>query len=162
MRCSNLSAPCPPLGQVDQIIRALDPSNVSFTKTGVSPSPAFAKPPAGGAHPRVKFRWWARPSNKIVRPSHLESSVASFTRWALPPESSVEDWPSSHTPGSRRTGWSLFLIFGRAEKNSVASPPSCPAPGMFCPYSEPPASRLYARPCTPRRDENPVGSASQF
>ena len=45
----------------------------------------------------------------------LLSSVASFTRWASPPESSVEGWPSFTypRPTSHRV-WSLLRILGRA------------------------------------------------
>ena len=59
----------------------------------------------------------------MVRPvAILLSSVASFTRWASPPESSVEDWPSFTYPRpTSHSVWSLFFSFGRAEKNSAAS-----------------------------------------
>ena len=52
----------------------------------------------------------------------LLSSVASFTRWASPPESSVEGWPSFTypRPTSHRV-WSLLRILGRGAKNSTAS-----------------------------------------
>ena len=58
---------------------------------------------------------------RVLPVARLESSVASFTRWASPPERVVAGWPRRiyPRPTSRRVS-SLGLILGKFTKNSNA------------------------------------------